>query len=77
VEAPALVVSDDDDPNVHRRGCEHVRGDGVEQRVGVGGGDERFDGIVRGSRVGGAQHGGVVADNEREVCLWAISIMFW
>ena len=71
VKAPALVVSDDDDPNVHRRGREHVRGDGVEQRVGVDGGDERFDGIVRGSRVDGAQHGGVVAD-ERRCDRWVI-----
>jgi hypothetical protein len=65
VKVPAPVVSDDDGPNVHRRGCERVRGDGVEQRVGVSGGDERFDGVVHGSRVSGAQHGGVVADERR------------
>jgi hypothetical protein len=40
-----------------------VRGDGVEQRVGVGGGDERIDGVVRRSRVGALQRGSMLGSS--------------
>jgi hypothetical protein len=54
VEAPAPVVSNDEGPNFYRWGRERDRSDGVEQRVGVDGGDERIDGVVHSSRVGRA-----------------------